>query len=154
MPEFFNCSNNEIKIDGRSQKKGPEPETVTVGNINGRAYAFIALERIGGIMIYDITEPASAQFVNYVNSRDFSADISGDVSPEGLYFAAADDGKNPMLLAANEVSGTVAVYELSAAENVGENTDTDIPNTGVGLAVAPAITAAAAALTAVLKKRR
>ena len=154
LPAFFNCSNNEIEIDGRSQKKGPEPETVTVGNINGREYAFIALERIGGIMIYDITEPASAQFVNYINSRDFSAEISGDVSPEGLYFAAADNGKKSMLLAANEVSGTVAVYELSAAGNEGAGTDTDIPNTGVGLAIAPAITAAAATLTAALKKRR
>lgn len=152
LPEFFNCSNNEIKIDGRSQKKGPEPETVAVGNINGREYAFIALERIGGIMIYDITEPASAQFVNYINSRDFTSEISGDVSPEGLYFAQADDGKKPMLIAANEVSGTVAVYELSAAGNAGTNNEN--PDTGVGLAIAPAITAAAVALTAVLKKRR
>lgn len=37
--------------------KGPEPENVTVGTVNGRTYAFAGLERIGGVMICDITDP-------------------------------------------------------------------------------------------------
>ena len=52
----FNCSNDDITIDDRSGKKGPEPETVVTGKVGAKTYAFIALERIGGIMVYDITD--------------------------------------------------------------------------------------------------
>ena len=53
----FNASNDSNKEDGRSDDKGPEPEALTLGQI-GRTYAFIGLERVGGIMVYDITTPA------------------------------------------------------------------------------------------------
>ena len=110
----FNCSNDNTDLDDRSGKKGPEPETVVTGVVDGRNYAFIALERIGGVMIYDITDIDGVKFVNYINSRDFEDNIQGDVSPEGLCFVPAKDGKKAMLLAACEVSGTLAVYELSS----------------------------------------
>ena len=73
------------------------------------------MERIGGITQYDITDPNEISFVNYINSRDFSAPIKDDVSPEGLYFIGAEESPTgmPMLLAACEVSGTAAAYSLS-----------------------------------------
>ena len=114
VKDYFNCSNDDNKIDSRSPKKGPEPENVTVGEINGKAYAFVAIERVGGIMAYDITNPQNSTYANYINSRDFSEAIKGDVSPEGLCVAQAD-GKN-ILLAACEVSGTLAAYELPKTE--------------------------------------
>ena len=83
FPDNFNCSNDNIVLEDRSGKKGPEPEGTAVGTVNGRTYAFIALERVGGVMIYDVTDPAKATFVNYINSREFAADIQGDVSPRG-----------------------------------------------------------------------
>ena len=98
FPDNFNCSNDNIVLEDRSGKKGPEPEGTAVGTVNGRTYAFIALERVGGVMIYDVTDPAKATFVNYINSREFAADIQGDVSPEGLCFvpaAASRTGKPP-----------------------------------------------------------
>ncbi len=98
LPGFFNCSNDDNEYDSRSTKKGPEPESVTVGTVNGSTYAFVALERIGGLMMYDITDPANASFVNYINSRDFSE------KPEAT----------PILLAACEVSGTVAAYSVGS----------------------------------------
>ena len=115
LPKYFNCSNDKIKLDNRSGKKGPEPESVVTGTVNGKTYAFVALERIGGVMVYDISDPANATFVNYINSRDFSDKIAGDVSPEGLCFVSAADSKtgSPLLLAACEVSGTMAAYELT-----------------------------------------
>ena len=115
----FNCSNDDKTLDDRSGKKGPEPESVTVGTVGSKTYAFIALERIGGVMVYDITDPANVSFVNYINSRDFTDKIRGDVSPEGLCFipeAESRTGK-PMLLAACEVSGTLAVYELTGEQS-------------------------------------
>ena len=123
FPDNFNCSNDNIVLEDRSGKKGPEPEGTAVGTVNGRTYAFIALERVGGVMIYDVTDPAKATFVNYINSREFAADIQGDVSPEGLCFvpeATSRTGK-PLLLAACEVSGTLAVYELTGKSSGGNS---------------------------------
>lgn len=115
IPDHFNCSNDKISLDNRSGKKGPEPEGIDVGVVNGRTYAFIGLERIGGVMVYDISNPANVSFVNYINSRDFSDKIVNDVSPEGLCFVSAADSKtgSPLLLTACEVSGTMAAYELT-----------------------------------------
>ncbi len=77
VPDNFNCSNDDKTIDDRSGKKGPESESVTVGTVGERTYAFVGLERVGGVMVYDITDPENSTFVNYINSRDFSEDIAG-----------------------------------------------------------------------------
>ena len=111
FPEYFNSSNDEIGLDNRSAKKGPEPEDVKVGKIGDEVFAFIGLERIGGVMMYNITDPANAQFVDYLNLRDFSEDVAGDVSPEGMAFVP---GKKPQLIVGHEVSGTVTVLNISA----------------------------------------
>ena len=60
VPANFNASNNNSTFDDRSDNKGPEPEAVTVGEIGGRTYAFIGLERVGGIVMYDVTDPTHA----------------------------------------------------------------------------------------------
>lgn len=113
LSDYFNTSNDKTSIDNRSGKKGPEPESVVTGVISNKTFAFIALERIGGIMVYDITDPANTKFANYINSREFDDVIKGDVSPEGLCFISAKDSKNrkATLLAACEVSGTLAAYQ-------------------------------------------
>ena len=36
LPEMFNVSNDDTDLDSRSPKKGPEPESVTVGTVDGR----------------------------------------------------------------------------------------------------------------------
>ncbi len=116
LADYFNCSNDNTDIDDRSAKKGPEPEAVTVGTVGSRTYAFIGLERIGGIMVYDITDPSDVTFDNYINSRDFSGDIKDDVSPEGLCFISSNSRSSsiPLLLSSNEVSGTVSVMALTS----------------------------------------
>ncbi|WP_062515881.1 choice-of-anchor I family protein [Demequina gelatinilytica] len=118
LPDYFNSSNDETELDSRSDAKGPEPEGVTVGEVRGRTYAFVGLERIGGVMVYDVTSPACAEFVTYVNNRDFEADpessAAGDLGPEGLAFIAAKDSptRSPMLAVGNEVSGTTTLYSV------------------------------------------
>lgn len=75
LPDDFNSTDDENDtFDGRSDDKGPEPEYVVVGKIAGDTYAFIGLERIGGIMVYRITDPTNAVFVDYLNTRDFAGD--------------------------------------------------------------------------------
>lgn len=114
----FNANNDDNEFDDRSDNKGPEPEALTVGQVGERTYAFIGAERVGGVFVYDITTPASAEFVTYVNNRDFSASpetpAAGDLGPEGFAFVPAADSPNgeALLIVGNEVSGTTTVFEV------------------------------------------
>ncbi|AFY48615.1 hypothetical protein Nos7524_2790 [Nostoc sp. PCC 7524] len=123
LPNFFNSNHEENSLDDRSDNKGPEPEDVKVAEINGRFYAFIGLERVGGVMVYDITDPLKPTFVNYVNNRDFTVPTTlngrtnplvGDLGAEGLLFISATDSPNgkPLLVTANEVSGTTTIFSI------------------------------------------
>lgn len=125
IPDYFNTSNSKAKLDDRSEKKGPEPEDVKIGVIDGRTYAFIGLERIGGVMMFDVTNPMEPSFTSYVNTREF-ADADGEVildtdtAPEGLEYVPAADSPtgNPLLIVAFEVGGKVGVFEIEEAEEV------------------------------------
>lgn len=120
IPDYFNTTNDEDKLDNRSDDKGPEPEAVITGDVDGKTYAFIGLERTGGIMAYDVTNPTSPAFSTYFSSRNFQGDeaavdsASGDVAPEGLTYISAEESPTgqTLLLAAHEVSGTIAAYAL------------------------------------------
>lgn len=112
---IFNASNTTgaPTRKNRSDDKGPEPEGVTIGTISGITYAFIGLERIGGIIVYDITNPASPVYVSYVNNRSLTA--SGpDLGAEGLVFipqSQSPNGQN-IIISANEVSSTLSVFGI------------------------------------------
>ena len=134
FPENFNSNHEEIGIDNRSDNKGPEPEGVTLGKVGQKTFAFIGLERVGGIMVYDISNPKAPIFVQYFNDRSFKQepllDSAGqpvvdkdgvqimreksDLGPEGLVFISAKDSPNgkPLLVVGNEVSGTTTVYQI------------------------------------------
>ena len=122
FPEYFNASNSNNTFDNRSDDKGPEPEGVVTGIINGRTYAFVGLERIGGVMVYDVTDPVSPTFVQYINNRDFTVATDSaaakDLGPEGLAFISAQDSPNgkPLLVVANEVSGSTTFYQIDLNE--------------------------------------
>lgn len=117
VPNNFNTSNSKTALDDRSSKKGPEPEDVKVGKVGSKILAFVGLERVGGIMTYDVSDPVNAKFVNYTNSRVYTPkdNLNTDTGPEGIDFipAAISPNGNPLLLVANEVGGTVAVYQLN-----------------------------------------
>ncbi len=121
-PAFFNSTNDENDFDSRSDDKGPEPEGLALGRINGQTFAFIGLERVGGIMVYNISNPEAPQFVQYINNRDFTGDpalgTAGDLAPEGLVFVEARQSPSgkPLLIVGNEVSGTTTVYEIDVIE--------------------------------------
>jgi DNA-binding beta-propeller fold protein YncE len=60
----FNASHDNNTADGRSAAKGPEPEGVVVAQFGTRHFAFIGLERVGGVMVYDVTVPAGCPDVS------------------------------------------------------------------------------------------
>jgi DNA-binding beta-propeller fold protein YncE len=108
VPGSFNSNGTADSFDTRSDNKGPEPEGLALGKIGGRTYAFIGLERTGGIMVYDISNPQSPQFVTYATTAPT------DLSPEGLLFIRREDSPNgkPLLVVSHEVSNTVTIFEV------------------------------------------
>lgn len=122
LPDYFNSNHEAVAFDDRSDNKGPEPEGLALGTIGQKTFAFVGLERVGGIMVYNISQPKAPIFVQYINTRDFSItdpskDLSkaGDLGPEGLTFIAAKNSPTgtPILLVGNEVSGTTAIYRIN-----------------------------------------
>jgi 2',3'-cyclic-nucleotide 2'-phosphodiesterase (5'-nucleotidase family) len=120
LAPYFNSNNDDNdSFKSRSDDKGPEPEAITVAEINGTPYAFIGLERVGGVMIYDITDPTAPKFENYINNRNFSVDAqdpaAGDLGPEDIKFIEAADSPTgeALVMVANEVSGTISFFSVS-----------------------------------------
>lgn len=118
-PADFNSDNESNgSFDTRSDDKGPEVEGLAIGRACGRTYVFAGLERMGGVVVYDVSNPGAPAFVQYLNTRDFSgnapAGTAGDLGPEGLLFIDARDSPTgrPLLVTANEISGTTRLFEL------------------------------------------
>ncbi len=118
-PLIFNADNESNTVKSRSRAKGPEPEGIALGNINGQTYAFITLERTGGVMVYNITDPNNPTFTDYKHSRMTSA-YGGDNGPEGITYIAPSNtttGKGYVIVA-NEISGTLSMYEVAGANTL------------------------------------
>jgi hypothetical protein len=119
-PQNFNSNGTASTRDTRSDNKGPEPEGVTVGRVGGKTLAFVGLERTGGVMVLDVSTPAAPAFLAYANTATPAADprsgTAGDLGPEGLLFIPAADSPNgqPLLVVANEVSGSTTLYTVAA----------------------------------------
>lgn len=113
----FNNNEDENKGDTRSDDKGAEPEALTLGKVGDRLFAFVGLERMGTIMVFDITNPYDVKFQDYFYNRGLepSADISGDLAPEGMTFvpAAQSATNEALLIVGNEISGSIAVWEIA-----------------------------------------
>lgn len=118
FPNYFNSDHEGIALDDRSDNKGPEPEGIIVGTIGKKTFVFIGLERMSGIMVYDITTANKPKFIEYFTTRNFvetDPKKQGDLGPEGLTFISAKDSPNakPLLVVGNEVSGSTAVYQIN-----------------------------------------
>lgn len=113
LPRYFNSTNDEVEFDNRSDNKGPEPEGVAVGVINGRTYAFAAIERIGGLAVFDVTNPAKGRLIQYLNTRNFLEDAAPDSGAETVSFVSAKASPNgkPLVAVSNEVTGTVTMWQ-------------------------------------------
>jgi secreted PhoX family phosphatase len=119
-PTNFNSNNSANgSFDTRSDDKGPEPEAIAVASVYGSTYAFIGLERIGGIVVFDVSVPSAPVFVQYLNNRDFSGNAAAgtalDLGPEDIKFVSATDSPDgqPFLIVGNEISGTVSTFRVN-----------------------------------------
>jgi len=118
---FFNASNTTgaAVSKNRSDDKGPEPEGVTVAEIDGIHYAFIALERVGGCMVFNVENPNAPVFVTYVNNRTL-AGSGPDLGAEGIIFISAEDSPNgqAIVILANEVSSTLSIFAANTCASL------------------------------------
>ena len=139
-PLVFNSGHDDNEFDSRSDAKGVEPENLTIGEVDGRSYAFIGFERLGGVIVYDVTDPAAPSYVEYINNRSFDVSLGdeyealeeagaseqelaelvnsvGDLGPEGLDFISAESSPTgvPMIVVGNEVTGSTTLYTLDEA---------------------------------------
>ena len=124
----FNSTNDENdSADNRSDDKGIEPEAIEVAKIGDHTFAFVGLERQGGVMVFDISAPTTPEYMTYVNNRDFSAGVctvvdgsecdndtyntdAGDLAPESIEYFTREDAH--FIAVGNEVSGTTSVYQI------------------------------------------
>ena len=112
---LFNANNTGNAPDDRSDNKGPEPEGVAIGRIGSKPYAFVTLERVGGVMAFDLSNPRAPRIADYANTRTPGASVGGDLGPEGVTFIPEDESPNrrPLVLVGNEVSKTVTVFQVN-----------------------------------------
>jgi hypothetical protein len=131
VPAYFNTAEDENEFDAQSDGRGPEPEHLTVGRIGRHTYAFIGFERIGGIIVYEVTDPRTPRFVQYINNRNFALDPRtecpekgepmtprcvqvGDLEPEGFVFIREQESPIgvPLLAAIHELSDSTTLYRV------------------------------------------
>jgi hypothetical protein len=111
LPGRFNAdyTNNTFStFDTRSDSRGPEPESVTTGTVDGVLYAFVGMERSADIMVYDISNPNNPVFKQFI-------DNPADLGVEGLLFVPAYESPTgkALIIASAEVSKTVTIYEFN-----------------------------------------
>lgn len=101
---FVNDVNGSHYDDDRSDDKGTEPEGVVVGVVGGKMLAFIGLERVDIVMVYDISTPTSPQFLQLLKVGD---------APEGLWFVSATDSPNgrSLLIVSSEDDGQAKIFQ-------------------------------------------
>lgn len=90
--------------DKRSDDKGSEPEAVKVVKMGSQNILFVGLERSDAFMTYDVTNPASPQYLQTVKTGD---------APEGVLFIPASKSptKRSLLVVSSEGDGTVKIYQ-------------------------------------------
>lgn len=134
---MFNCSNTNITKKDRSDDKGPEPEGVAVAMIAGKPYAFVSMERVGGLMVFNVSNPAAPQFVQYVNNRGLTG-LTGDRGPEGIIYITQQNSPNgkAMIVLGNEISSSISAFEIacpSSSASVSSSTTTACVNSTISV---------------------
>ncbi len=118
FPAQFNAGHTGNAADDRSDDKGPEPEGIAVVTVGGVPYAFVGLERFGGMFVYSLDNPREPKLVDYLTDRKFDGvperGTAGDLGPEGMFVIPSDQSPTGqvLLVVTNEVSGSVAFYEV------------------------------------------
>lgn len=113
--------------ESRSDDKGPEPEAVTFGVVDGAPLLFVGLERTNAVMVYNVANPAAPALVDVINVN--AASGIGSTAPEGLLFVAATDNATgrALLAVTTEGNGATSVFAINAGAPVAQTFGTGCP---------------------------
>lgn len=97
------CVELGIYPDSRSDDKGSEPESVTIGRVGNRNILFVGMERADAVFVYEMANPGKPVFLQHL--------ITGD-APEGMHFVEAAKSPNgkSLLIVSSEDDGVVKIY--------------------------------------------
>lgn len=97
------CIAANVYEDARSDDKGVEPEGITLGQIGQQQLAFVGMERVDAVAVYDVTNPTAPVFLQLLKCGD---------APEGVLFISAKNspiGKS-LLVVSSEDDGVIKIY--------------------------------------------
>ncbi|SHK31324.1 hypothetical protein [Fibrobacter sp. UWEL] len=110
-PEYFNWNSKKgkAKVDARSDDMGSEPENIVIGKVGDKLLAFLGMERMSGVAVFDFTQAGSAA----PKLLDYYMDPK-DRGPEGMLFIDADKNTTgeTLLIVCYEYSKTLVVYKV------------------------------------------
>lgn len=97
------CKDAGIYDDARSDDKGVEPEGIALGVVGQKNIAFVGMERVDAVAVYDVTNPGAPVFLKLLKCGD---------APEGVLFISAKDSptKKSLLIVSSEDDGVVKVF--------------------------------------------
>ncbi len=100
-PTTHNINRSLSSFDARSPSKGLEPESLSIGIVEGRTFLVVGAERQNGLFAFDITNPAAVTFDNdYFNAlTDPNQANNFLLSPESVLFVLKEPGTLFMLVA-------------------------------------------------------
>lgn len=89
--------------DGRSDDKSIEPEGIAIGKVGHTPVAFVGMERVDAVAVYDISNPLLPKFLQLLKTGD---------APEGVTVIAAKDSptKKTLLIISSEGDGMVKIF--------------------------------------------
>ncbi|MCF3110230.1 choice-of-anchor I family protein [Niabella sp. CC-SYL272] len=89
--------------DKRSDDKSIEPEGIAIGKIGKTPVAFVGMERVDAVAVYDISNPQQPKFLQLLKVGD---------APEGVMIIAAKDSptKRSLLVVSSEDDGMIKLF--------------------------------------------
>ena len=103
LEKAINASKEVTYDDNRSDDKGVEPEGIDLGVINNKNIAFVGLERVDAVAVYNVTDPLAPVLLQTLKTGD---------APEGVLFipAKSSPNKKSLLIVSSEEDGVIKIY--------------------------------------------
>lgn len=111
---WFNAGREAGSFDARSPQRGPEPEGLATGTLDGVTVVFAGLERPGALAALVVEGPAAAPSLRLAGLRVTAPE--GGLAPEGLRWIAPERSPTGegLLAAAFEGSSALVLYRVRA----------------------------------------
>jgi DNA-binding beta-propeller fold protein YncE len=92
--------------DGRSDDKSVEPEAITIGRVGSKMVAYVGMERVDAVAVYDVTDPTKPSFIKMFKTGD---------APEGVLFISASKSpiQQSLIVVSSENDGLIKIFKAN-----------------------------------------